>query len=395
MNTNFKLYTTTALLSLLTSFANAAKIEVGGIFYNLTGANTAEVTYRGEEEDGWMYFSADNLYTGDVSIPDSFRYEGNTYRVTAIGKDAFAGSKYMETLHLPASVGNMGSGLFTLCSSLSSISVDEGNSRWLSHAGIMYQKAADQVVFYFAPRSISEVEFYEGIAEIPASAFQHNKAITSVTIPETVTSIGDCAFDNCSNLQSVTIGSNVRTIGQYAFSKNPSLDRIDIPASVKAIAPLAFSNCDNLYFAVFHDGLETIGKMAFFSCGSLMGVELPGSLKTIEESAFEGCENLGAVRNHSKLNIVAGSTANGYVGYYASSEGVENMGASSGICNVSSSAQAHVSYLPGGWAAISNMGGANYIVFGFDGRVLLRGTCGSDFELVQLPGGRGIVRLVQ
>ena len=70
--------------------------------------------------------------------------------------------------------------------------------------------------------------------------------LTSVTIPNSVTSIGNSAFAFCSNLTSVTIPNSVTSIGGYAFQRCSSLTSVTIPNSVTSIGDYAFSGCSSL-----------------------------------------------------------------------------------------------------------------------------------------------------
>jgi len=70
--------------------------------------------------------------------------------------------------------------------------------------------------------------------------------LTSVTIPNSVTSIGGCAFEGCSNLTSVTIPDSVTSIGDYAFEGCSSLTSVTIPNSVTSIGGYAFDGCSSL-----------------------------------------------------------------------------------------------------------------------------------------------------
>ena len=65
--------------------ASAVKFEYKGVFYNLDlDSKTASVTYTGETPEG-------NTYSGEISITNKFKYEGEYYRVTSIGEKAFYG----------------------------------------------------------------------------------------------------------------------------------------------------------------------------------------------------------------------------------------------------------------------------------------------------------------
>ena len=76
--------------------------------------------------------------------------------------------------------------------------------------------------------------------------FQNCSGLTSVTIPNSVTSIGDGAFDGCSGLTSVTIPNSVTSIGGGAFGGCSGLTSVTIPNSVTSIGGYAFYGCSNL-----------------------------------------------------------------------------------------------------------------------------------------------------
>ena len=71
-------------------------------------------------------------------------------------------------------------------------------------------------------------------------------SLTSVTIPDSVTTIGHFAFDGCSSLTSVTIPDSVTTIGEYAFCDCDSLTSVTIGDSVTTIGVFAFWECSSL-----------------------------------------------------------------------------------------------------------------------------------------------------
>jgi hypothetical protein len=83
------------------------------------------------------------------------------------------------------------------------------------------------------------------VTSIGSSAF-NGTGLTSVTIPDSVTSIGDSAFRNCTSLTNVIIGNSVTNIGYGAFAGCTSLTRMTIPASVINIGSSAFYGCSSL-----------------------------------------------------------------------------------------------------------------------------------------------------
>ena len=159
------------------------------------------------------------------------------------------------------------------------------------------------------------------VVSVEASAFLDNTSITSVVLPDGITSIGENAFNGCESLTSVTFGKNsqLTSIGPGAFNYCHSLESITIPESVTSIGSEAFNYCCGLRSVTFGENsqLTSIGDYAFLGCYSIESITIPASVTSIGEWAFVECYRLVEVWNLSKLNITAGSEDNGYVGYYA------------------------------------------------------------------------------
>ena len=159
------------------------------------------------------------------------------------------------------------------------------------------------------------------VVSVEASAFLNNTAITSVVLPDSITSIGEKAFNGCESLTSVLFGKNsqLSSIGPGAFNYCYSLESITIPESVTNIGSDAFIYCYGLRSVTFGENsqLTSIGDGAFNWCESLESITIPASVTSIGEWAFVECYRLVEVWNLSKLNITAGSEDNGYVAYYA------------------------------------------------------------------------------
>ena len=121
-----------------------------------------------------------------------------------------------------------------------------------------------------------EVRVLEGTKIITANQFACRKDITSVIIPDSVTSIEEAAFADCWNLSSVIIPDSVTSIDTAAFARCLSLDNVDIPASVHYIADYAFQGCDSLQTITF-GGLTKMDVDAgvFEDCTSLKAIKVP------------------------------------------------------------------------------------------------------------------------
>ena len=99
-----------------------------------------------------------------------------------------------------------------------------------------------------------------------------NTTVTSVTIPDSVTSIGDFAFGYCTNLTSITIPDSVTSIGDIALYSCTNLTSVNIPDSVTSIGVSAFSFCTNLTSVNIGNSVTSIGEDAFYHCTSLTSI---------------------------------------------------------------------------------------------------------------------------
>jgi BspA type Leucine rich repeat region (6 copies) len=109
------------------------------------------------------------------------------------------------------------------------------------------------------------------VVGVGGGAFANGSGVTSVTIPNSVTSIGESAFYYCYNLSSVTIGNGVTNIGDYAFY-DTAVANVTIPNSVISLGSGAFEECSSLTNVTIGNSLTTIGEDAFDGCGSLIDI---------------------------------------------------------------------------------------------------------------------------
>ena len=133
---------------------------------------------------------------------------------------------------------------------------------------------------------------YNGQDYVLYRTFYECSSLTSIEIPDSVTSIGDSAFYGCNGLTSVTIPDSVTSIGDAAFFFCYRLTSIEIPDSVTTIGNNAFWCCSRLTRLILGNSVMEIGDDAFYMCRLITNLTIPNSVTKIGRGAFSRCDKL-------------------------------------------------------------------------------------------------------
>ena len=146
------------------------------------------------------------------------------------------------------------------------------------------------------PPSVSYGGVEYSVTSIGEDAFRvwgGGTGLTSVTIPNSVTSIGDCAFWWCDELTSITIPNSVTSIGYGAFGKCSSLTSVKISNNVTTLNG-TFYACTSLTSVTIPNSVTSLGcgnyiQGTFTGCTSLTSITIPNSVTNIGGFVFSGC----------------------------------------------------------------------------------------------------------
>ncbi len=187
----------------------------------------------------------------------------------------------------------------------------------------------------FTSSNLTSIRIPDGVTSIGDCAFNYCRSLRSITIPNSVTSIGGEAFKNCVGLTDVVIGNGVTSIGScafeectgeltinnkiiietdYTFSNYPALDpnnhpdvrtggwlfgsdfsKLTISKNITKIGDFAFMQLYWLTNFTIPDSVTSIGGGAFQHCFSLADITIPDSVTIIGGGAFFYCSSLTSV----------------------------------------------------------------------------------------------------
>lgn len=280
---------TLALMASVSSFAY--DFQDGYLFYNILADGTVAVT---NERLGLPY----NNLPASLVIPSEVTGNyGAKYQVSEIADYAFQGCDKLESLVIPNTVKKIGMYAFTGCSKLINISFPESLEDVM--AGALYECAwydnqPDGLVYVgnllyrykgIAPTGVITIN--EGTKAVLGLAFSNQPNITSVILPESVTSVHMQAFGDCPNLESVTLPTWLSVIEDYTFQNCSKLQNINLPLGLDQIGKEAFAGCSSLTILDWPLQLKNIGARAFYNCNQLDGIEnISPNIEKIGADAF-------------------------------------------------------------------------------------------------------------
>ena len=303
--------------------ASAADFSYGGIYYDIT-SDTEMTCSVASPDDG-------TNYTGDIVIPETVAYQGNTYRVTEIGWNAFrdcsvssvelpgsietirvaafSGCTNMRGFTVPASVTSIESLAFDNCSGLRTLTFEDGTEPLLVGSNFSTENGQTGLFHDALITTIylgRDIDYDDAVSSQYEMPFVDMEQLREVTIGNTVTKIGEKLFYRCGSLSRVNFpeNGNLRSIGAYAFGSDTQwFSSLEIPEGVTEIGEGAFAGCVEMISVTLPSTLISLGAYAFSGC-SMSNVEIPDGITEINDWTFSGCVNLSAVAIPERLTAI-------------------------------------------------------------------------------------------
>lgn len=171
--------------------------------------------------------------------------------IKEIDQYAFEDCTGLGSVHLPASLTQIGKLAFAGCTGLTRLTIDSANATYKTEGNILYNKAGTTLIF--AAGGLTSANILNTVITIDGHAFNSCTGLKSITLPVNLTQIGEYAFRGCTGLRSISLPAHLTKIGFNAFSECTGLTSIRLPASLTKIDWGAFSDCEGLTSAVFED----------------------------------------------------------------------------------------------------------------------------------------------
>ena len=130
------------------------------------------------------------------------------------------------------------------------------------------------------------------VTTVGENAFQFNRSIITLTVPDGYTTLESHAFFCCRSLDNVTLPNSLTYVGNSCFWGCESLRKCHIPDSVTHFDALVFSKCNNLTDVTLPSGLTVLPGYTFHQCTSLTKLEIPEGVTVIEPMALVDCDKL-------------------------------------------------------------------------------------------------------
>ena len=152
--------------------------------------------------------------------------------------------------------------------------------------------------------NLETIEFPPNIKQIPNGFLSECKKIKKIKLPESITSIGSKAFSHCTSLEVIQIPAYVEKLGDYCFACCEELEEIQLPSSITSLGHSCFAYCKKLKKIYIPPSVTELGDYCFAHCEELEEIQLPSSITSLGRSCFEYCNSLKSIIIPNNVGII-------------------------------------------------------------------------------------------
>ncbi len=323
-------------------------------------------------EDGSGVYVSKCAQTGDITVPATVKNGAVTYKVVAVGKNAFQYSE-ATSVTLPSTVTelmdgafnasdiisiNLGTGIekigenafgfsreieqiselpaclkeikggspFNGNFKLKEIKVSPDNKWFKSVDGVLYNKKGNKLISYPYGRS-TEYVIPEGVDSISSDVFNTFQEMTKITFPSTLKVVGKSAFTYCTAMVNTNdLPEGLIYVGNNAFS-NCRLLNINIPSTMETISMTAFNNNWSMKAIHIPSGVKEIGQQSFNDARKCESIIIDEGVEIIKDYAFQSCSGVKDVKIPNSVTKIGNRAFSGC-------SGIKNLEIGSGVTTI-------------------------------------------------------------
>lgn len=246
--------------------------------------------FRGCSGATVLVFNGGHLNTDNPY--DSYNNSGNCSSLSAIPNYCFYGCSSLQdtklgnitlqdSLVLPSNIKTIGDSAFQYCSGFTNLYFNK-------------QETIGRNAFRYCTK-ISSIDIPDSVTSIGAYAFDNCVNSNRIIIPDSVTSIGEYAFDGCNSVSYFYYDSVVNPDDEIFNGWQNSLTTVEIGDNAKSIGYGLFSNCTYLTNVTIGNSVEIIDEYSFNECHNLTYINISNSVTSISNNAFDGCSGLTSI----------------------------------------------------------------------------------------------------
>ncbi len=262
--------------------------------------------------------------------------------VTSIANNAFNSAHSIKTAFIPASIDEVGTGVFVNCVNLEAVYVEEGHKSLVSVDGVIYSKDMKNLILYPSGKKDEVYTIPDTVETISTCAFFANDHLAQVNFPSKDFCLSYFSFYNCNGLTEINLPEGFKKINISSFVDCERIKEFNLPLSLEYYEPGAILGCNSLKnvnipskntFYNSHNGVlytksgreivkypegkpekqytvrkgtERIQAHAFSSAYNIEYVHLLDGVRIIEDFAFADCRNLLSMRFPDTLTSING-----------------------------------------------------------------------------------------